>query len=143
MRYLVLTILFFGLLGCAHSTVHNYQRFDPTDKSITLPLGAAEPLGDIKDGFAKRGYRIVTTNDSVVTVKTDEKTSISSPENKTRYRLIVHTWPAELWCVATSGEVNYELSLVDLRSGQEVLTMAGKECPGHTAPKFFEAIGLK
>jgi hypothetical protein len=137
--------LFLFLVGCGSSAIRTYQPFDPNDKSVTLPLGAAEPLGSIKDAFIRRGYKIVNYNESVETKKIDDATTVTKPTFSTRYKLVVHSKPANpqsIACWNPADKIEFELFLVDLNNGAEVVSMDGTACANDIAPKFLKAIGL-
>ena len=137
---IVLTMAF--LAGCAGTKVRRYSDFDPSDKSITLAVGSESPLGEIKDGFAKRGYRVVVHHEGTRTTEQSLTTRLSEPEHRTRYRLFLRVLGhQELF--ACTDEINFELSVIDQGNGSEVLTMTGLECGGEkVASKLFEALKI-
>jgi hypothetical protein len=131
------------LAGCASSNVQFYEQIDPTDKTITLPPGSSLLLGPIKQSLRASGWRIAVERGPVRTVgtlgvQTDLETGITF---KTRYRLALTQRQVDV-CLGTGlPMVAYDLSLIDNRTGEEIMTASGRDCVDLAARWFSSAVG--
>jgi hypothetical protein len=90
---------------------------------MTVPLGGTGVLGVIKDVLTQSGWELVVDRGpDVTTGSLGEQTKLASGQTyRTRYRLAISQ---------TGGPhcYNYDLSIVDNRSGKEFLTDHGAWC---------------
>ena len=111
------------LLGCASSHVQFYGQIDPTDKTIALPPGSSLLLGPFKQSLNVAGWKVAV----------DRQTT-------TRYRLALSQRQFDI-CIGTGlPMVAYDLSLIDNRTGAEVMTASGKDCVDLAAQWFSQAV---
>lgn len=138
--FLILTCLL--LLSCGHTKIRRYANFDKNDKSISVPMGGdIGVMGDIKDYFFQKGYRVVAYSGGLRETYTKPNESVTRNEHNTRYKLTMATSPVELFCFG-GAEVAYNISIVDTKTGQEVLAMNGADCSYKIFKKFKRALNL-
>jgi predicted aspartyl protease len=112
-----------ALVGCATSNVQFYGQIDPTEKTISLPLGSSLLLGPFKQSLSASGWKIAVGEGS-----------------ETRYRLALRQRQFDV-CLGTGlPMVAYDLSLVDNKTGEEIMTASGKDCVDLAARWFSDAV---
>ncbi len=142
MRNLIL-LLCVVLAGCMSSDVHTFGKIDPSDKSITVPVGASPLLGEIKTALSRDGWRMVvdqgprTTTGSLTPAVHLE----TADTFRTRYRLQLSERQYDLCIIPGGAAVVYNLSLIDNSTGAEVIAMGGRDCAPTAASKFESALG--
>lgn len=111
---------------------------------MTVPPGSSLLLGPIKEGLTKEGWKLVVDHGpDVVIGSVGEKTNLASGNTfLTRYRLLIHQTQVALCFPRGKPEVRYDLSVIDNRTGAEVLTESGDSClgTGKAAANFMAAI---
>ena len=135
----VVTLL---LSGCAFN-VSKYGQTDPREKSITLPRGGDDVTRILKDTLVQNGWRIYTWTDAVKTTGTGGQhvDLRSSAYGQARYSLnivSVRYLGMDMKVTATIASLglmcpvllepsihDLNLSVVDNKSGQELLTITG------------------
>lgn len=124
-------------IGCSQLKVRKFKSFDPTEKSITLPKGISGLNGDFKEFFIKNNFKVLTHKGGLKTNQIDEKSSITQDQHLTRYQLFLDYKKLPSKCFEnSSGYYNFELSLNDLKTGEEVIAMYGKGCSKAIVDKF-------
>jgi hypothetical protein len=141
---LLIAALVTFLGGCQTNTISQQSQFDPTDRTMTVPPGSSLLLGPIKEGLVKAGWKLVVDRGpDLVTGTVGENTNLASSNTfLTRYRLLIKQTQVALCFPRARPEVRYDLSVVDNRTGEEVLTESGDSClgTGKAAGKFLAAI---
>ena len=134
------------LLGaCQTNNVSRQGTFDPNERTMTVPPGSSLLLGPIKEGLTRAGWKLIVDRGPDVVVGTvGNKTNLAAGETfLTRYRLLLHQTQVSICLPRGKPEVRYDLSVVDNKNGEEVLTESGDSClgTGTAARKFLAAIG--
>ena len=141
---LLIAALVTFLGGCQTNNISQQSRFDPTEHTMTVPPGSSLLLGPIKEGLIKAGWKLVVDRGpDMVTGTVGETTNLASSNTfLTRYRLLIHQTQVALCFPRARPEVRYDLSVIDNRTGEEVLTESGDSClgTGKAAGKFLAAI---
>ena len=140
-RVLLFTVIAI-LAGCASSDVQLSEPIDQTDKTITLPPGSRLLLGPIKQSLKSSGWKIAVDRGPVrmvgaVGAQTDLETGITF---KTRYRLVLNQRQTDFCLASGLPLVIYDLSLIDNRTGEEVMTASGRDCVDLAARWFSSAV---
>jgi hypothetical protein len=138
--FLVLALLF--LTACAGSTVQVYSKIDPSEKTMTVPVGNSLILGEIKQRLINSGWKLIVDSGPRRTIGTlGEKTNLATGDTfLTRYRLIIRQSQFDTCLMTGVPAVSYDLSLVDNASGEEVMTQSGKDCTFLAADWFASAV---
>lgn len=144
MRYLIALTAVLFLSACASSKVHTYSEIDQRNKTVTVPAGSGGLKGDIKRALSERGWKMsVYSGPEVLEGKSGDITRLQRYNTfNTRYLLLVTSRQYDI-CFNLSPAVNYELSLIDNKSGSEVITMDGRDCQSNIVQTFMQAIDSK
>jgi hypothetical protein len=128
--------------GCAFN-VSKYSQTDQREKSITLPRGGDDVTRILKESLSQNGWSIFTSTDAVRTTGTagQHVDLRSSTYGQARYSLKIVSvdylrtdmkWAAAIGSLGLFFPVLFEpsihnlnLSVVDNKTGQEVLTITG------------------
>ena len=126
-RFATRVTLFVAMIafaGCASSNVRFHGQIDANEKTMTLPPGSSLLLGPFKQSLIASGWRIAVDRDSGA-----------------RYRLALRQQQVDV-CIGTGlPMVADDLSLIDNKTGEEVMTASGKDCVDLAARWFSEAVG--
>jgi hypothetical protein len=132
------------LSACQTNNVSRHSAFDPSERTMTVPPGSSLLLGPLKDGLLQAGWKLMADRGpDVVEGTVGEKTNLSSSNTfLTRYRLLIRQTQVGLCLPRGKPEVRYDLSVIDNRNGEEVLTESGDSClgTGKAAANFMSAI---
>lgn len=136
MRAFTVGILAVSLAACA-TNIQQYSNFDQSDKSITVPPGGGGLTGQIKSRLAAAGWRMVIDagpTRTTGTVGTDVSLATADTFNS-RYRLALYSDQYDL-CLNFQPMIRFDISVIDNRTGAEVMTMSGQDCETAVAEKF-------
>lgn len=133
---LVFTMIF--LVSCGSTKVRN-RGFDRNAKSISIPTMGPNFIEDIKDYFHKKGYKVVSHRGGDRAVKMSDKETLVNREHQTRYLLSYSYSNVELFCM-NEGEYQYNISIIDTKTGAEALNVRGKDCESNIPKRLIEAI---
>jgi len=130
------------LSGCMHHNAEIYSPIDQSDKSITVPPGSKGLKGAIKKSLAQNGWRLsVDRGPDVTEGEIGNKTRLENYDTfNTRYRLGISYHQYDV-CVNMyfDAAINYEISVIDNKTGTEVIALEGRGCE-HTAVEKFEEV---
>ncbi|MGB9154003.1 MAG: hypothetical protein WCD70_13065, partial [Alphaproteobacteria bacterium] len=117
----------FILNGCMSADLRQYGSFDPKDKTLTVPAGGGF-ISDVKDVFKKDGWTLVIDRGPQI-----EEGHVGQDIHiqkygtfKTRYRLMLSYNQYDVCLGMFDPAYNYNLSMVDNKSGEEVIAMGGR-----------------
>ncbi len=129
------------LVGCASNNVQIYASVDQNSKTVTVPAGSKGLKGDLKKGLSDHGWKMsVYSGPEVVEGYQGKNTKLQRYDTfNTRYSLFVESRQYD-YCFTGSPAVNYELSLIDNKSGSEVVTMDGRNCQDDVVKQFTDAL---
>lgn len=120
MKYFIFIPILF-LISCETSNIRKYENIDLSEKTIIVPSGSnTKTLEKIKDLLKNNGFKLIIGEDS-----------------SARYKLDFEASRTELLCFPLMDELNFKLSLIDLKNKSEILSMGGKGC-GRTIYNRFE-----
>lgn len=124
------------LAGC-HATVAQYATIDQATKSVTVPAGGGGLARAVKTKLAEAGWDIVVLPGPNVAIgdPTVAPGLQSGVTYQSRYLLLVESRVFDK-CFNFQPAVDYDLSLVDTKTGAEVFTMAGAGCESDVAADF-------
>lgn len=129
--------LVLAIAGC-HSDLRVYEKVDQSDRSITVPAGGGGLLGEIKSALREDGWRLAVDRGPTVARGDSSGVQITDTFN-TRYRLYVD-WRRRDLCFSFDAEVDFDISVIDNRTGVEVLTLSGRDCEGTIAQNLVNAL---
>jgi len=147
MKRVVLTVcipIIFLLSSCMSSNVQVYNQIDSSDKTITVPAGNSLLIGALKTKLKEMGWKLVIDRGPIRTVGTIGKNTNIATGNtfNTRYRLVIQQFQFD-YCLTGSAAINYDLSIIDNNSGEEVISQSGKDCQDRAVAKFISALNNK
>jgi hypothetical protein len=129
------------LLAACATDVQRYSDIDQSNKTVTVPAGGAGLTGKIKSGLTQAGWQMVVYRGPEVTRGTvgEEVRLARGNTFNSRYNLIVEQRRVDL-CLNLEPEILYDISLIDNRSGAEVITMSGRGCESRVANTFLDQL---
>lgn len=137
----LLTVFIAFLTGCQTSNVQKYSEFSSSDKSITVPSGGFALLGPVKSALRENGWKLVVKKGPKVTegslgkkVRLEEYDTFS-----TRYTLTLWDRQVDL-NVKFEWVYNYDLSIIDNKTGEEILNISGMDSASNLVKKLNEAL---
>ncbi|WP_243041697.1 hypothetical protein [Dyella sedimenti] len=142
MKKAALTVALIALAGCASRNVQIYSQIDTSSKTITVPAGAEGLKGKLKQALAQDGWKLVVYAGPSVTKGTvGAATKIAQYDTfNTRYQLTVSSNQFD-WCFkGLTPDIVYDISVIDTKSGSEVLTVSGKGCEPDAVEAFVSAL---
>lgn len=137
-RFLAVLATIVLLAGC-YSDLQVYGKIDRSDRSITVPAGGAGALGEIKAALRQAGWRTTIDRGPTVVRENPGGAQVADTFN-TRYRLYVY-WRRTDLCLSFDEEGDYDISVIDNRTGSEVLTLSGRGCERSVAQQLVNALG--
>jgi hypothetical protein len=132
------------LAACLSSNVQVAGHIDPAEKTMTVPPGNALLIGAIKQRLQRPDWKFLVDAGPRRTIGTlGEKTDLATGNTfLTRYRLIVQQRQVDICILGGDPAINYDLSLIDNRTGEEIISQSGRDCRDHAADKFVAALDL-
>lgn len=115
--------------SCATNTITPYSKLDKSEKTITVPAGGGANAV-LKTELKKNGWSLKIDSSSLKTEGTggssvNQKTTV---ESDTRYRIL--TSFTDDRCATCSCVRSYNISIVDNKSGEEVVAFDGHDNGG-------------
>ena len=128
----------FLITACTATNIQQYTALDATDKTITVPAGASGLKGEIKKMLSDNGWELVVyTGPDVIESKNNRLEQFGT--FKTRYQLALTTSRYD-YCFNFEPAISYDITLIDNKTGSEVITMEGRGCEKDVAKAFLEAL---
>jgi hypothetical protein len=130
----VIVVLGLLLVAACGGELRRTGQIDSSHKVISVEPGGGL-LGQVKDMLIAEGWRVVVGRES------EARRQPAGPfleDRPPRYKLVMQ-FDRHDTCI-TSGLYTYNLSVVDLRDGTEVLTLTGYECAEIMLRRFREAL---
>jgi hypothetical protein len=124
------------LSACMSPDVRQYGKIDNTEKSITVPPGGGL-VAELKDVLIQHGWTLVVDRGpDVIEGKNSESVKLKSYNTfNSRYRLLLAANRFDT-CLSMDGAYRYSLSMIDNKTGQEVMVMGGSACEYQIKSKF-------
>ena len=129
LRIALVIILVFT--SCATHNQQVYASVDQMNKSILVDIGSLGALGEVKKALIADGWRLVVM-DGVNVTKGITSPNVRLEESRVynvRYRLTIEERREQ----ALDGSMlitEYDIAIVDLKSGTELLTISGRDLFG-------------
>lgn len=138
-------ILLAGALSvsaCGSSHLQTFGAIDQSDRSITVPPGNAGLNGYLKQRLRDAGWRLAVAGGPLRTTGAagPDVNLTTEREATTRYRLLVTSRVYDVCLPSGVDAVDYDASVIDNRTGEEVIAQSGRDCAQRAAGKFMEAI---
>jgi hypothetical protein len=125
------------LASCA-TNVQQYAQIDLSERSITVPPGGSGLTGAIKNRLSASGWRMVVDAGPIMTKGTvgDSKVQLATSDTfNSRYRLALR-WEQFDLCLNFQPLLRFDISVIDNKTGAEVMTMSGNDCQSTIADQF-------
>jgi hypothetical protein len=144
LRLAIALLLTITLSACGATKIQQFGKVDHSDKSVTVPIGNSLLTGELKQRLHNDGWRMaVDRGPSVTQGRTGDSTRLESFDTfNTRYRLIVISSRYD-YCLHFSPAITYDISLIDNKTGQEVIVQSGRDCLDWAADKFMERLNSR
>jgi hypothetical protein len=145
MKKILIVIYFLQLVGCTQFQINTqkYSSLDSREKSITVPAGSEGLRGKVKQVLSDDGWKLmVDKGPNVLEGKLSESVKLESYGTfNTRYRILIKSNQIDM-CIGIplSPLLKFDISLVDNKTGSEVITMSGLHCEPEIIDKFRIAI---
>ncbi len=139
-KLLPLVIFTFFIVGCATSKLIAVTSLDRTEKTITIGAGGYGLKGKIKEVLRGEGWNIVTDAGPQRTVgrvgnDVDLKTFNTF---RSRYRMDIEARQYDICVPGFDPAYNYSLAVIDNQTGNEIMTLAGRDCEHEIIEKFLD-----
>lgn len=136
MRIAVAALLSVALASCV-TNVQQYAPLDLSDRSITVPPGGSGLTGAIKSRLSESGWRMLVDAGPTMTKGTvgKEVELATSGTFNSRYRLALR-WEQFDLCLNLQPMLRFDVSVIDNKTGAEVMTMSGTDCQSTIADRF-------
>ncbi len=147
-KFLNLFLCLFVLVGCTKKYLQKYEPIDLENKTITVPKGSYGLKGEIKQVLSDNGWELaIDKAPSKIKGSLGEKTDIEVYDKfKTKYRLHIASAKMDVCIFPLSSIfepfVSYDISVVNNKTGMEVLSMSGKDCEDRVVDNFMEQINM-
>ena len=140
---LILSILVAYLIsGCACVKLYRLGEIDPNEKTVSMSAGGRLLTGDLKVALMKDGWTVYAIDKSKEIIRgvddpnaTDKRVAVyreSELAKNARYHLF------ERWQTLNGEDyANYDISLIDNKTGQEVVILSGHRKQGKQIVKIF------
>ena len=132
-----LLILMGALLSaCMSADMRQYGKIDPNEKSITVPPGGGL-AAELKDILNRQGWTLqVDRGPDVIEGQTSGGVSLKSYNTfNSRYRLLLRASRFDT-CLGMDGAYRYNMSVIDNKTGKELMVMGGQACESQIKAKF-------
>jgi hypothetical protein len=140
-RIIVLSLVFLLTACMSASDLRRYSDFDMTEKTMTVPAGGGL-IADLKDVLKQDGWKLaIDRGPNIIEGGTNSQLKEFNTF-KTRYRLMVRYNQFDVCIGHFDPAENYNISLVDNNTGEEVMAMAGRACQGQIIDRFKKFIEL-
>jgi hypothetical protein len=141
----IITILFLLLAllsGCSSHNIENFNNLDLSDKKMTVPQGGGGLVGAIKSALKNEGWDLAVYSGPKVTEGSlGERTRLKQYQTfNTRYTIFIDYEQFDWRFPDFEPMYHYDISLVDNRKGEEVMTMSGSAARSAIVKKFLEAL---
>lgn len=129
------------LTSCMTTKLNVYGELDSKEKSITMPAGNNAIIQPIKEHFKKEGWKVLVGRGADITegvIGKDRKIKSYGTYNS-RYTLYASYIQYD-WCLNLDSALNYNISMVDNKTMEEIVVMSGRGCESSIAEKFIKAL---
>ncbi len=124
------------LSGCATSDLNTYGSFQPAEKTVAVPSGGEGLTGNIKEMLHQEGWNLVIQDARKgMEISWEDKLTVEQyAKHPTRYKMIIDSYRI------IGSLYQYDVSVIDLREGREVLTMSGTGTADKIVSEFRKAV---
>ena len=125
------------LSACVSADMREYGKVDLTEKTITVPPGGGL-VAELKDILNKQGWKsVVYRGPDVTEGRGGENVNLKTYNTfNTRYRLLLTASRFDTCLGHMDGAYQYNMSMIDNKTGQEVMVMGGRACESQIKTKF-------
>jgi len=124
------------LSACMSADMRQYGKIDPNEKTITVPPGGGL-AAELKDILNRQGWMLhVDRGPDVIEGQNSGNVSLKSCNTfHSRYRLLLRASRFDT-CLGMDGAYNYNMSVIDNKTGKELMVMGGRACESQIKTKF-------
>ena len=125
------------LSACMSADLRQYGKIDNSEKSITVPPGGGL-AAELKDILNKQGWTLVVDRGPDVIAGTSGGSVNLKSYNtfNSRYRLLLSATRFDTCIGHMDGAYRYNMSMIDNKTGQEIMVMGGSACESQIKSKF-------
>ena len=125
-----------SLNACMSADMRQYGKLDPDEKSMTVPPGGGL-AAELKDMLNRRGWTLVVDRGpDVIEGQNSGSVNLKSYNTfNTRYRLLLRSSRFDT-CLGMDGAYSYNMSVIDNKTGRELMVMEGRACESQIKSKF-------
>lgn len=114
--------------SCAPNNITPYSKLDKSDKSITVPAGGG-PNASIKTALKQNGWTLKIDSRSIKTGGSSNVVNqATTVESDARYRMLTAFVSDQ--CLICQCVRSYNISIVDNKTGEEVVAFDGRDKDG-------------
>jgi len=141
-RILVFAFTILLASGCGSSNVASYGKVDSLEKTGTIPAGHYGVLDVMKKTLTEEGWTLIVSegDEKIVGTVGSEVDLTKTHERKPRYRFLVHQHAYDVCIPNGYLAVNYEIVVVDNKTGAELTSILGNGCLGILNAKIAAAL---
>lgn len=142
MRRLCVLAFLLTIIGCGSGNVVYYGKVDPLEKTGFVPAGRYGVLDVMKKTLTEEGWTLIVSegDEKIVATVGSDVDLTKTHERKPRYRFLVHQHAFDVCIPNGYLAVNYEIVLVDNKTGTELTSILGNGCLGILNAKIAEAL---
>lgn len=135
------------LLSCAEKQISVSAKIDQRDKTIQVPPGSRGLIGGIKTALRENGWQLLIygRGPHISALNNSGKHIKHYDTFNARYRLILSfsrdVGPSCKYDLASWTK--YDISIIDNKSGEEILSMSGRDNCGTIVDSFLKALYSK
>lgn len=136
MKAALIALIAASLSACMSADMRQYGKLDPDEKSITVPPGGGL-AAELKDVLSTRGWTLVVDRGpDVIEGRNSGNVNLKSYNTfNTRYRLMLRASRYDT-CLNLTGAYSYNMSVIDNKTGRELMVMEGRACESQIKSKF-------
>lgn len=136
MKAVLIALIAASLSACMSADMRQYGKLDPSEKSMTVPPGGGL-AAELKDMLNRRGWTLVVDRGpDVIEGRNSDSVNLKSYNTfNTRYRLMLKASRFDI-CIGMGDAYSYNMSVIDNKTGRELMVMEGRACESQIKSKF-------
>ena len=138
MKKIIFLAIVMVLSGCASYNLDTFGYIKRNEKTVRVPAGSFGLLGELKKVLKKRGWKKKVYGGAEITEKKSNKI-LKYESFNSKYSLYVKSNSYDV-CFNFSDALYYDISLINNKTGSEVLTLSGNGCEYTIVEKFDGAL---
>lgn len=126
-----------AMSGCMTYNATHYGKIDPTNKTITVPIGSAGLNGQLKSVLSMAGWKMVVSRGPEITKgrSGDDVYLEKYTKSLSKYDLRTRSNQFDI-CLSGDAAIFYEIVILDNETGSEILALDGRGCLNNVVKSF-------